>query len=415
MNTTRTRVMDGRTITGAIYNWHDGNRLPPNSGSSTWGNGNFTGTYRTSLDNVNLAFARRKAQGEIIMSDCKLTSWTRTMTPGSLSAHNHVVPDDFDGTIVGDMVGSSSGLQLNPDPMPIASSNEDVLLMRAYANINKAPVMGGESVSDLGQTISMLKRPFKSASDLLLTIARGKMRHLERSGGSVARASANAWLEYRYGWKPIILDMQTIIKEAHKKREKCDQLRLVSRAGDMQESTDSINWSAQSGGGTTGGRTSYKRTKCDVGVMYDYKSRTSTEELQRILGFRARDVPATLWELVPYSFVVDWFVNVGEWLQAITPDPNVTFRGHWATHVQEVTVDSWDSWVYVGTLPVHVTVWQGSLGSEKVKTRIYQRICNQPMLFTPTWKGKNLSRLHQIDALALIMKPLLGQFQGLRH
>jgi hypothetical protein len=35
--------------------------------------------------------------------------------------------------------------------------------------------------------------------------------------------------------------------------------------------------------------------------------------------FGLTELPLTAWELVPFSFVVDWFVNIGDWLEALTP------------------------------------------------------------------------------------------------
>jgi hypothetical protein len=44
------------------------------------------------------------------------------------------------------------------------------------------------------------------------------------------KASAQTWLEYRYGWTPIILDAKAIAKEVHKLREPYEKSRLVARA-----------------------------------------------------------------------------------------------------------------------------------------------------------------------------------------
>jgi hypothetical protein len=34
-----------------------------------------------------------------------------------------------------------------------------------------------------------------------------------------------------------------------------------------------------------------------------------------------------VWELLPYSFVVDWFLPIGNWLSSMTADAGFTFQG----------------------------------------------------------------------------------------
>jgi hypothetical protein len=41
------------------------------------------------------------------------------------------------------------------------------------------------------------------------------------------------------------------------------------------------------------------------------------------IGFSVKGLTSLPWELVPYSFVADWFVNVGDYIRALTPVPGL--------------------------------------------------------------------------------------------
>lgn len=53
-------------------------------------------------------------------------------------------------------------------------------------------------------------------------------------------------------------------------------------------------------------------------IYYDAKVTPS-----KSFGLTWTDLPDAAWELTPWSFVVDWFINVGDYIRAITPKPEV--------------------------------------------------------------------------------------------
>jgi len=49
-------------------------------------------------------------------------------------------------------------------------------------------------------------------------------------------------------------------------------------------------------------------------------ARGSAERLRQVLGFNLEEFVPTIWEIIPFSFVVDYFANVGEMLSLHTTD-----------------------------------------------------------------------------------------------
>lgn len=72
-------------------------------------------------------------------------------------------------------------------------------------------------------------------------------------------------------------------------------------------------------------------TKFVVATVY-YNCRAA----QMSHGMSFYDVPMVAWEKVPFSFVVDWVWNVGDWLRASLPHPSTTPLGCSVSYVEDV-------------------------------------------------------------------------------
>lgn len=306
-------------------------------------------------------------------------------------------------------------------------------LLQAYARMNTSPICSGEILKDMDKTISMLRHPFKSATKLLGNILTTKQRNLNKFAGNAVKASADAWLEHRYGWKPIIMDMDKIIQSTSEKRAKYDQARLVARAQREGNAEKSVALTLGAGiiprtGGmkcVVSSRSSYRTA---AGVIYDKKSQTTGEQLQELLGLRPHDLPRTLWERTPFSFVLDWFGNVGDWLSAVTPNPSITVRGSWLTIVDEnsVRLSGLSAWIDVSRLsysdkdtgevkytdPIRYTQ---SLSGQTERTVTISRQVNPSLPAYPSFLVKPLGTLNSVTAAALSLQPILGSLDKLKH
>lgn len=115
------------------------------------------------------------------------------------------------------------------------------------------------------------------------------------------------WLEGRYGWRTLQYDLHNI-EEA------------------IYEFDESRTRRSQSVGGTTTGSSSTE-TGTKNTITHSYKIVTTRNWEVSLRGNVVADImpprwgfnPAvTAWELTPLSFVLDWLVNIGAWLQSMT-------------------------------------------------------------------------------------------------
>lgn len=127
---------------------------------------------------------------------------------------------------------------------------------------------------------------------------------------------AGAWLAYRYGVMPFVNDVRSILKGLGK---------LVGKRRKTTRSRIEINKS--------------KSTSVDTGATYGtYKVHLSQQTTERIelramsldeyiadvqsnIGLSVKGFLTVPWELIPYSFVADWFLNVGDFINALAPAP----------------------------------------------------------------------------------------------
>lgn len=119
------------------------------------------------------------------------------------------------------------------------------------------------------------------------------------------RRYSAAWLSYRYGWRPLLYDMDSFIDALIQLKDK--RSRFSERVGYT----------------TTTGASSFTSTY----TQWYYEDTTINDLIevsQRGSVVADIDIPTfqfnplqTAWEVIPYSFVVDWFVNVGKALSAL--------------------------------------------------------------------------------------------------
>jgi hypothetical protein len=131
-------------------------------------------------------------------------------------------------------------------------------------------------------------------------------RRLKRSNvGRAGDKLSNLELELRYGYRPLVYDLQSLYKVMTKFQER---VRTKGKAGHSVSWVDTVpEWCI-----------------LDNGYLRIYKSSVSRYEVSGRAVVVADFSPSkwqlnfavTAWELIPLSFVVDFVVNVGQWIEA---------------------------------------------------------------------------------------------------
>jgi hypothetical protein len=117
------------------------------------------------------------------------------------------------------------------------------------------------------------------------------------------------WMQYRYGIMPAIYSMQDIVKLVSQQ----DYVFRTSRSQSQVDIDDSTESSVP-----PDSKGVFEKIYGTVKIRGTSKTRFDLGNTARLIDQTSINLAQTAWELVPYSFVADWFANVGEWLLANT-------------------------------------------------------------------------------------------------
>jgi hypothetical protein len=234
--------------------------------------------------------------------------------------------------------------------------------------------------------IAKVKKMFEKLLVRVLTL------DFPRNVGSLA----NSWLEYRYGWRPLIYDAEAIgvaLAKLHIGEKKTRHFGVA--IGPTVEYEQTYNTSAAVSASAC--------TATGLSLTYSSKDSWKGETIGRVAAdlymppFRLNPI-ATAWELVPFSFVIDWFLQVGNAINSamlVLADHEMTSSiGIKATLTHEVTFG-------VGTVPSG-TVARRNIVSTATCTYV-ERLPTQ-IPFLPTLTGKSLGIEKTLDLLSLVIQ-----------
>jgi len=205
----------------------------------------------------------------------------------------------------------------------IMTSNDELTLQSRLSEAVKGHQFNlAVSAAQGKQTTDMVVNAVQSIGGAIRDLKKGRFESAARRFGVNQRPSklsekdiSGRWLELQYGWKPLISDVYEAAKayEAITNGPRVSRVSVsISREGLKNTSTSSFNW--------TGQGTVKERWR----LVYEMSEQLSSA---RSLGLT--DPLSVAWELIPYSFVVDWFLPIGSYLENLNTIPKL--RGRFMT------------------------------------------------------------------------------------
>ena len=196
---------------------------------------------------------------------------------------------------------------------------------------------------ELGETLKYLRNPFATGLKLAASIERKLSRNLAepwkpgilakrydlRSSKSIPSELSSLALEYMYGLKPLVREVEEILDrlqngfKQHAPRERCGAREVVTK-----EVRSSVPWNQSSWTSTVDVASTFS-VEVSAGALYHFYH--GYDANNRDWGVRLTDVPSALWQLQPSSFVVDWFWGVNSFIKAITPIAGLVTDAEWTT------------------------------------------------------------------------------------
>lgn len=258
-------------------------------------------------------------------------SWSGQNSTGSVRTENAYSMTGWDGTMGGQIglysvkTGKRYGQLIPPWPNNtlITSANLNLEALAKLAdNVRGHSFDLGNALGEGRQTYSMalstISKFGRTAKNLKSGNLEGALRSLFGSKApprNIRQAAkrkldrndvAGSWLEMQYGWLPLISDVYESAKAWEAISNKPRQMTYRAHA----KRSDTYDQSPLSYLGMRGPRSSSVRVKCTL---------RETISAPRSLGLL--DPLGVAWELLPWSFAVDWFLPIGSYLDVLSVLP----------------------------------------------------------------------------------------------
>jgi hypothetical protein len=204
--------------------------------------------------------------------------------------------------------------------VPTMMRNEAVT--KALLQIADQKVGLGEDLGTFAQTLKMLCNPVKSLAVGLKTVWNDKTLrpYLFRSirsilNDGVYNTAAQRYLEYVYGWKPLVQDIYGLVELAKKHGSKPLLLHGRGKSQRQQQLPVVESYDISHNNKTLIGPCDIEsRVQCNVWARLD----PNHSGLRSLNQLGLANPLALAWELTSWSFVVDWVLPIGPVLNALT-------------------------------------------------------------------------------------------------
>lgn len=191
--------------------------------------------------------------------------------------------------------------------------NAKVDLGIAFAERKATSKMVGDTAIRLARSFQHLKRgqTRRAMDELGISSRRGQPR-----GSNVP----NKWLELQYGWDPLLSDVYGACESLAKKSK--DDWRVTAKA--VKSSKTELGGEYASYSSTW----SIRKVVCEKSVFARIDCIPANELIISLASLGILNPLLVAWELVPYSFVVDWFLPIGSYLDSLDAMLGYTSRGY---------------------------------------------------------------------------------------
>lgn len=290
-----------------------------------------SGQTKTMTDVIVPDFHSRQKSGEIFNNPM-----TSIVTEPSYESHFRAVrkKNSSGGIADWDIPPQPQMYWFEPIPEDLGLPNLRSLAgTQALASVMEPDVMSLVEIAEAKSTFRLMRKPVEGLHKEITRISR--TRGFKKFSGPIGSFIASNWLKYRYGIMPLVFSVQDLWTLATKDKA---SKRMTARgyASDKYTIDGSVTTSVRDEyqSKVTFERTHFTDVDYSVraGILYEW-------DFQWLLqsGLSYREVPSALWELVPYSFVVDWFANTSDVIRALTPMQGIKYLSKWTTEKTAIT------------------------------------------------------------------------------
>lgn len=260
-------------------------------------------------------------------------------------------------------------------------------------------------LGELKETLRMLRNPAKGLFDLLGAYGRDVKHRKKTLGDRRWRKSLSGlWLEYSFGISPLLNDIKGAYGAYEALRNRDRQLPVK---GFGKQTISVPNYSAyvlvQHTAPKTAAYSLRIRSTEDAIVLYRGMVRQSSTgslwENKNLFGFQTAQFLPSAYELLPWSFLFDYFLNLGAVIQsAVTATHNVAWTNRTSINMQSQEIATWhNEKATKQSYPTYVSSY-GDSSTCRLRKRTVNRSPNHIGFYVPSlefsFPGRNAQWLN---------------------
>lgn len=278
-------------------------------------------------------------RGGIVNNSCEYVVSERT---SSGSGSQRIKISSYEWELVGAVTLQSVSVR-GMGSIPTVTVNNGNADAKAYAlkQMDATPYGFGEDVGEIGETLRFLRSPLKSLSRLSkeyrkdITKVQRKRKIHPRERDKLYQAHADVYLSYRFAVSPLVRSASDLL-ESFDKRPRTPPERRTARGFAQDSSSESGDSTVVQSGTSFDYKHYVSRSRYDRAAIL-YKVSNPVYDWRWRYGLRAKDVPETVWQLVPYSFMIDRVYDVSGFVRGVTnlADPSLSILAASVTRKEE--------------------------------------------------------------------------------
>jgi len=364
----------------------------------------------TTSDMVTPNFRRRIARGEIInnpfisrkvaFTPPQPTAFARTYhmpangsqnwAGSSQSGNRALLPEDWMQPITVEMAGYTAMRQ----------RVIDTAVQKAHANIDVSKMLALATAAEGAKTVDSIASILTRVYKIVRAVTRLDGKYLAKQ---ISRKElSDRYMEARYALRPLMYDAMGVIDALYEARQ---HNRFTGRGYASESAAFS---------------TSPVQRSCGWAMVGDFTQSWTYSVTARagvLVGVNVNpyqkwgldQIAESVWELIPFSFILGWFLDVGTAIAALTPNMGVSQLASWVTVKENIRTET--NMVNArSTLGAPYTVkddlfWQGQYHVHE--EQVLERIVNPSLSVWPAVNVR-LDTLKILD-LGLILKQVMAR------
>lgn len=197
---------------------------------------------------------------------------------------------------------------------------QNIALINLWKSINQQVTLfqGGTALGELTETLHMIRHPAEALHKGMVSYLQAIRKRVKQTKPRLRkRIVRDSYLEVVFGWRPLFNDIADAVDYLDKR-----QNQLVRTFLPIKGNGTDVATSFASHYDLNGYVYIYSTIKSESKSQVRYKGMMKSTAVSpytfnaRQLGLSIENFLPTVWELIPYSFVVDYFTNIGTLIEA---------------------------------------------------------------------------------------------------